>query len=137
MTDNDLENALKILDKELDALKAKKEKSEKNENAIKSIGKKIEGVFDKSKENELQIQLIVLQTDVQNYLGLAVALLAMMTSFIAIVASFVLVRAGNPLSYYGLLFLGVIIVFGVLGSICGIMAQCKRNELKNFLVQKK
>lgn len=77
-------------------------------------------------ETSLQIKLTVLQTDVQNNLGIAIALVALMGAFIVALAE-------NPLSYQGVIFAALVIIFGVLGAKSARIAQSKRNEMDTLV----
>lgn len=109
MSDNTVEKGLEQFDKEL--------------NQFLSIKQKLDGC--KIEDRKLEIRLAQLQTDVQTYLAISLALFAAMAALIVIVAT-------NPLSYNGFIVTVVIIILGFLAIQSVLKAQRYRNMMNTL-----
>ncbi len=78
-----------------------------------------------NRERKLQIDIAKLQTDVQNYLAITLA-------FIALTGVFIVAEAQNPLSYQGFIFAGIAILFGVYAWKSVKKAQSFRNQMDDL-----
>ena len=114
MPDSDVDKGLDQFDKELDKYLSIKKKIE--------LAFSVQSVATINEDRALQIRLAQLQTDVQNYLAICLALFAGMAALIAVFAT-------NPLSYQGIIFFAVILLFGYYAVKAVKKAQSYRNKM--------
>jgi hypothetical protein len=115
MPESDVEKGLKQFEKELDE--------------FLSIAQKIEACKPKETPNNelaLEVKLAQLQTDSQNYLAISLALFAAMAALIAIFYE-------KPLTYQGIIFFIMILVFGYFAGKAALTAQLSRNKMNRLL----
>jgi hypothetical protein len=110
MAENELEKAAKEV--------------KKNIKILKELQKEINSELGEAKEPDENkiLRLGKLQTDVQNWLAISLALFAL-------TGSFVISESQNPLSFQGAIFLVLAILFGILAASSVIKAQKFRKEM--------
>jgi hypothetical protein len=113
---NEVQKSLEKFDKELDKYLAIKQKIE--------TAFSVQNEKTRNEERALQIKLAQLQTDVQNYLAICLALFAAMAALIAVFAT-------NPLSYQGIILFVTILLFGYYAFKAVKRAQAYRNQMNN------